>query len=78
MADIEDEAEFEDMFLFVMGQRRNVRQKKIAEDIPEGEVDGAAEVEDLQDPNDANMKRKFGISSSDDDTSQTESSTALV
>ncbi|ETI41588.1 hypothetical protein F443_13184 [Phytophthora nicotianae P1569] len=67
IADIEDEAEFESMLQFVMSQWRNVRQKKIAEDIPEGDLKEALKMEDRHAFSDADLKWEFEISSSDDE-----------
>ncbi|ETP32983.1 hypothetical protein F442_18417 [Phytophthora nicotianae P10297] len=67
IADIEGEAEFESMLQFVMSQWRNVRQKQIAEDIPEGDLKEALKTEDRHAFSDADLKREFEISSSDDE-----------
>ncbi|ETN06782.1 hypothetical protein PPTG_23268 [Phytophthora nicotianae INRA-310] len=66
IADIEDEAEFESMLQFVMSQWRNVRQKKIAEYI-EGDLKEALKTEDRHAFSDADVKREFEISSSDNE-----------
>lgn len=64
MADIEDQSEFDEMLTFVLDQWRNVRQRKIAA--------GQPELEDTRangSNNDADVKREFGICSSEEEDS---------
>ncbi|KAI9981399.1 hypothetical protein PInf_009151 [Phytophthora infestans] len=71
IADIEDEAEFETMLQFVLNQWRNVRQKKIAEDTPDGDLHEGLVAANVESVSGADLKREFGISNSDDEESCT-------
>lgn len=73
LAEIEGPAEFNDVLRFMMTQWRNVRQKKIAVEIPEHVMDNAAVVEEKQDSSNGEVKLEFDISSSDDNSFHSES-----
>lgn len=73
LAEIEGPAEFDDVLRFMMTQWRNVRQKKIAVEIPEHVMDNAAVVEEKQDSSNGEVKLEFDISSSDDNSFHSES-----
>lgn len=70
LAEIEGPAEFNDVLRFMMTQWRNVRQKKIAVEIPEHVMDNAAVVEEKQDSSNGD---EFDIRSSDDNSFHSES-----
>lgn len=73
LAEIEGPAEFNDVLRFMMTQWRNVRQKKIAVEIPEHVMDNAAVVKEKQDSSNGEVKLEFDISSSDDNSFHSES-----
>eukprot|EP00644_Phytophthora_capsici_P018602 jgi/Phyca11/128037/e_gw1.73.65.1 len=58
LADIDNNDEFDEMLRFVINQWRNVRQRKMADT----EIDA-----EVKEDNDEDVKREFGISSSDDE-----------
>ncbi|ETP43827.1 hypothetical protein F442_09518 [Phytophthora nicotianae P10297] len=71
MADIEDEAEFEDMLKFVMNKWRNVRQKKVAIENETTTASGLERISQSRRFTDTDVKTEFGIDSSDEEDTNT-------